>query len=209
MSNGLTGKALDIAPAGSPRSRIDQAYRDLIAAFLEAVDRVAANEAAFNRDNLPKRLLDQAEYHTVTRYYSDGLHEELDDQTEFRPETVSRAPYRSPGHTDFVLWHLIRRTADRPDGYRLTPLDAELVARSRQEYVGIGTGTRRKTVADAAAELGLDPISSAHMRRWRIEVLIARLLWPLSRQYPIPDAVLRSMTTEAATPDPGLTPLEG
>jgi hypothetical protein len=187
MVPGLTGKALDLAPKGSSKEEIDQAYRDLIGQFLVAIEDLGADEAALNAPNVPQRLLGRAEYHTRTRYHSDGRYTELDDFTQYEAETISRVRRRPRGHPDFVLRHMVTHTQTWPDGYRIDDEDAELVARSHMEYVGLGPNTRRKTVADAAAELGIEP-GVANMRRWRAEVLIARLMWRYRRWYKFPDA---------------------
>ena len=151
---------------------------------------MGADQDALNAPRVANRLLGRAEYYVRTRYHQDGRHTELDDFREFEAEALSRAYRRPPGHPDLVLWRLVKLTRDQPDGYRLTPVDAELVARSRMEYVGYWPGSRRKTVADAAAELGVSA-ASANMRRWRAEVLIARLMWRHTKGYDIPNAARR------------------
>jgi hypothetical protein len=184
MVPGLTGKALELAPKGSTRKMIKQAYRDLVGQFLVVIEDM--DDDALAEPNVANRLIGRAHYYTLTRYHSDGRHADLEDRSLYT-ETGLRARVHPRGHPDFVLWRLVKLTKELPDGRRLTPTDAELVARSHMEYAGLWPDHHRKTIADAAVELGIE-LSGANMRRWRAEVIIARQMRRYTANYRIPDA---------------------
>lgn len=193
MVPGLTGVALDIAPAATPRDVINQVYRDVIGQFLVAMQDMVGKPEVLEKPNVVGRLLGRAKYHAKTRFQPDPRHDEFDEQDV---HTHRRAPRRPPGHPDFVLRAMIEYTKDLPDGYILTKDDAELIARSHMEYVGFWPQMRRKTIADAATELGMD-VPGAGMRRWRAELLVARLSRAHAKGYKVPDAAV------PPTPDEG------
>jgi hypothetical protein len=187
MVPGLTGIVLQLAPPRTPRDLIEQAYREVIGQFLVAIEDLAASPVQLAWPNVAARLLGRALYHATTRTRYDRRHEQFDENDDHQALTQRRSGQRPPGHPDFVLEAMVEHTKNLPDRYQLTGEDAELSARSRMEYVGLGPNTRRKTIADAATELGI-AVPAAGMRRWRAEVLIARLTHAHARGYHVPAA---------------------
>jgi hypothetical protein len=61
----------------------------------------------------------------------------------------------------------------------------------------------RKTIADAAIELGID-VPGAGMRRWRSELLIARLLRAHACVYRVPAAAMPGQRETDSAPQPAV-----